>query len=68
LGGAEAISIKGAGPSEGTRITAFTPIRCVGNPIQIQGQPVAPPFTIEAIGNAPALDAAVNMPGGIYRI
>ncbi len=62
---AEAICIKGAGQSEGTRITAYTPIRCVGAPIQIEGQPVAPPFVIEAIGNPQALDKGVNMAGGI---
>ena len=62
---AEAICIKGAGQTEGTRITGYTPIRCVGSPIQIEGQPVAAPFTIEAIGNPQALDKAVNMAGGI---
>lgn len=62
---AEAICIKGVGQDEGTRITGYTPIRCVGSPIQIEGQPVAAPFTIEAIGNPQALDKAVNMAGGI---
>ncbi len=65
LANAEAISIKGAGQSDGTRVTGYTPIRCVGPVIQVEGQPIAAPFTIEAIGNAEALDKAVNMPGGI---
>ena len=65
LANAEAISIRGAGQSEGTRVTAYTPIRCVGPVIQVEGQPVAAPFTIEAIGNSQALEKAVNMPGGI---
>ncbi len=65
LANAEAISIKGAGQSEGTRVNGYTPIRCVGPVIQVEGQPVAAPFTIEAIGNAVALDKAVNMQGGI---
>ncbi|HVF85775.1 MAG TPA: DUF881 domain-containing protein, partial [Abditibacteriaceae bacterium] len=65
LANAEAISIKGAGQTEGTRVTAYTPIRCVGPMIQVEGQPITTPFTIEAIGNPQALDKAVNMAGGI---
>lgn len=65
LANAEAISIKGVGQSTGTRITAYSPIRCVGPVIQVEGQPVAPPFTIEAIGNPEAIDKAVNMAGGL---
>ena len=64
---AEAISIKGAGQSEGTRVTGFSPIRCVGPVIHIDWQPIAPPFTIEAIGNPQALDKGVNMAGGILK-
>lgn len=62
---AEAISIRGVGQTEGTRVTAYTPIRCVGPVIQVAGEPVTSPFTVEAIGNAEALDKAVNMAGGI---
>lgn len=64
---AEALSIKGAGQSEGTRITGFSPIRCVGPVIHIDWEPIAPPFTIEAVGNPEALDKAVNMAGGILK-
>lgn len=64
---AEAISIKGVGQSEGTRITGFSPIRCVGPVIHIDWEPVAPPFIIEAVGNPEALDKAVNMAGGILK-
>ena len=64
---AEAISIKGVGQDEGIRVTGYTPIRCVGPVIHVNWQPVTPPFTIEAIGNAKALDKDVNMAGGILK-
>jgi uncharacterized protein YlxW (UPF0749 family) len=56
---AEAISVKGH------RITAYTPIRCVGPNIQINFEPVTPPFRIEAIGDPDTLAASLNLPGGI---
>jgi uncharacterized protein YlxW (UPF0749 family) len=59
--GAEAISINGA------RITAYTPIRCVGPTIRINWEAAAPPFVIEAIGDPSTLSSAVNMPGGILQ-
>lgn len=61
---AEAISIRGAdGPR--IRVTGFTPIRCVGPVIQINYEPVAVPFVIEAIGEQGTLEAALNLPDGI---
>lgn len=61
---AEAISIRGAdGPR--IRVTGFTPIRCVGPVIQINYEPVAVPFVIEAIGEQGTLESALNLPDGI---
>lgn len=57
--GAEAISVNG------TRITGYTPIRCVGPAILINGHPVPAPFVIEAIGDAKGLESAVEMTNGI---
>jgi uncharacterized protein YlxW (UPF0749 family) len=59
--GAEAISING------TRITGYTPIRCVGPTIRINWEPAAPPFRVEAVGDPDTLYSALNMPGGILQ-
>lgn len=56
---AEAISVNGI------RITAYTPIRCVGPVIQVNWQPAAAPFVIEAIGDPSVLDSALTMSQGI---
>ena len=58
---AEAIAING------TRVTGYTPIRCVGPTIRINWEAAAPPFVIEAIGNPDTLEAALKMPGGILQ-
>src|SRR5690606_28337852 len=39
----------------GTRITAYTPIRCVGPVIYINWEPAAAPFVVEAIGDPSVL-------------
>ena len=56
---ADAIAINGR------RITGYTPIRCVGPVIYINGEGEPPPFRIEAIGNADKLMTALKMPNGI---
>ncbi len=56
---AEAVSING------TRITAYTPIRCVGPAILINWEPAAAPFIVKAIGDPDRLASAVSMPNGI---
>lgn len=61
---AEAISIRGSGGIT-RRITAWTPIRCVGGPILINFEPVTPPYIIEAIGEPKTLEGTLNLPGGI---
>lgn len=57
--GADAIAVKGI------RITGYTPIRCVGPAIMINGEPVPAPFVIDAVGDSTDLKAAVGMPNGI---
>ncbi len=59
---AEAMAIRN------TRITGYTPIRCVGPAIQINWDGAASPFVIEAIGDPNTLENALNMPGGILSI
>ena len=57
--GAEAISINGQ------RITAMSAIRCVGPVVQINYQKIAPPYIINAIGNAQYLESAINIKNGV---
>jgi uncharacterized protein YlxW (UPF0749 family) len=59
LAGAEAIAVNGV------RITGFTPIRCVGSPIYINGAPASAPFRVEAVGEPETMKSALSMPGGI---
>jgi uncharacterized protein YlxW (UPF0749 family) len=61
---ADAIAIKGPG-GRTFRITGYTPIRCVGPVIYINWEPVASPFTLEAVGDAQTMKSALEMPGGI---
>ena len=58
---AEAISVND------TRVTAYTPIRCVGPTILINWDPAAAPFIIKAIGDPDRLASAVSMPNGIVE-
>lgn len=48
-----------------TRITGYTPIRCVGPVIYVNWEPAAAPFVIDAIGDPQVLSSAMQMPGGI---
>lgn len=49
----------------GTRITGYTPIRCVGSTILINWEPKAAPFHIEAVGDPATLKSALSLPDGI---
>lgn len=60
--GVEAISINGQ------RVIATTAIRCVGPVIQVNGEKVAAPFYIKAIGNSKKLESGLNIKGGIIDI
>lgn len=59
--GAEAIAVNGQ------RIGFASAIRCVGPVIHVNGQGVAPPVAIQAIGNADALFGGLDMIGGILE-
>jgi uncharacterized protein YlxW (UPF0749 family) len=61
---ADAIAVKGAG-RDAIRVTGYTPIRCVGPVIYVNWEPVAAPFTIEAVGDAATMKSALSMPNGI---
>ena len=60
--GAEAISINDQ------RITALTPISCIGTVIKINEEKIGGPYVIRAIGNSDYLKTALEIPGGILRI
>lgn len=53
-GGAEAMTI------QGQRVTSATGIKCVGNTVVLHGVPYAPPYRIEAMGDVPALQSALD--------
>jgi len=57
--GAEAISINEK------RLLDRSEIRCAGNNILINGERVAPPFVIKAIGDSAMLESGLTMRGGI---
>ncbi|MBC7765549.1 MAG: DUF881 domain-containing protein [Hyphomonadaceae bacterium] len=57
--GAEAISISDE------RVLATTEIRCVGPTVSINNNKYAPPFIINAIGEADRLEASINLRGGV---
>jgi len=57
--GAEAMCINGQ------RVVATTEVRCVGPVIMVNGNRVAPPILIQAIGDSSVLEAALKMRGGV---
>lgn len=59
VAGAEAISVNEQ------RITATSPIRCVGSVIQVNYQKVAAPFVIKAIGKSQYLESALTVKNGV---
>ena len=60
-GGAEAMIVNGQ------RILATTAIRCVGNTLLLHGGVYSPPYVIEAIGDAVALEAELDRDPGVER-
>lgn len=60
-GGADAISL------QGQRIISTTGIKCVGNTVVLQGVPYAPPYRIEAIGDASLLTSTMLADPGVIR-
>lgn len=53
-GGAEAMSVMGQ------RVISTTGIKCVGNTVVLHGIPYAPPYVIEAVGDAESLQSALD--------
>ncbi len=53
-GGAEAMTIMGV------RVISTSAVRCVGNTLLLQGVLYSPPFTVTAIGNARAMQHALD--------
>ena len=53
-GGAEAMTL------QGQRVISTTGIKCVGNTVVLHGVPYAPPYSIAAIGDVTALQAALD--------
>lgn len=51
--GADAVTI------QGQRLVSTTGIKCIGNSVQIQGVPYPQPYTISAVGDPAALEAAL---------
>jgi len=62
---AEAIAIRGVGDDASIRVTGYTPIRCVGPVVHVNGDPKAPPFRIEAVGDPQRLKTALTFAGGV---
>ena len=60
-GGAEAMSI------QGVRITNTTPVRCVGSVILIGVRAFAPPYVIEAVGDAEGMASALAQDPQVER-
>ena len=57
--GAESIQF---GPVRVTTVTSFTD---AGDGVQVDGQPIQPPYQVLAIGDPKTLDTALNIPGGV---
>ena len=53
-GGAEAVSL------QGQRLISTTGIKCVGNTVILDGVPYAPPYVIEAVGDANGMLEAIR--------
>jgi uncharacterized protein YlxW (UPF0749 family) len=63
LGGAEAMMLMDQ------RVISTSAVRCVGNTLLLQGRVYSPPYRITAIGDVPAMRAALDKPAAlqIYR-
>ena len=45
---------------QGQRVVSTTGIKCVGNTVVLHGVPYAPPYVIEAIGDADTMEQALG--------
>lgn len=62
--GAEAIEVQG-GSGPPIRIGVNSWVSGTPGKLQLDGQPLAAPYTVTAIGDPPTLAAALNIPGGV---
>jgi len=64
--GAEAMQIQGSQGDPKTSVRVGVDTWVVGSPgaLVVDGQTLAPPYTVVAIGDPPTLAAAMNIPGG----
>lgn len=62
--GAEAIEVQGGGAPP-IRIGVDSWVRGTPGHLQLDGRDLAAPYTVTAIGDAPTLAAALNIPGGV---
>ncbi len=60
--GAEGLALSGQ------RIVAWTAISTDGEHVTVDGRPVQPPLHLDAIGDAPTLEEALNRPGGLISL
>lgn len=58
-GGAEAMTVAGQ------RVIATSAVRCVGNTLLLNGRVFSPPFRVEAIGPAPAMQDSLDRAPGV---
>jgi uncharacterized protein YlxW (UPF0749 family) len=60
--GAEAMALNGR------RIVVSTAISSDGQSVTVDGQPIEPPYRLEAIGEPQALEVALSRPGGLVSL
>jgi uncharacterized protein YlxW (UPF0749 family) len=60
--GAEGVAVSGE------RVTALSAIRCVGNTLLLHGSVYSPPYRISAVGDADAMQAALDADEGVERL
>ena len=61
-GGAEAMMIMDQ------RVLTTSAVRCIGNTLLLQGRTYSPPFVVTAIGDAPAMSAALDVEPGVQLL
>lgn len=61
-GGAEAMMIMDQ------RVLTTSAVRCIGNTLLLQGRTYSPPFVVTAIGDAPAMAAALDVEPGVQLL
>ena len=63
--GAEAISFGGVRVSTDTAFTDVGGSGSGGGSVAVDGEPLQPPYVVDAIGDSKTLDTALNIPGGV---